>query len=205
MRTHRILLGLPALLAAASLALPASGQGLDAEAKEVVKRAAAAYGGQCDWEDENYFLDNPPERWTLSWMPAYGDAEQSLTLYKLFCFMGAYNVSHIYYTASEEPFSGIQPVAFAMPEFEVIYENDDFEGAVEDIVVEGMTTAMMLVNSEFDPETQTIADFSLWRGIGDASSGGVWQFKEGRFVLKTYDVDASYDGESNPTTLTDYE
>ena len=200
----RLAFVLPALLAA-SLALPAVGQALDDEAKEVVKLFATAYGDECTWDSPDSALDNPPRRWPLSWALSYSDEIESATLYELYCFSGAYNSSYAYYLVPAEDYYPIQSLAFAEPEFEVVYENDDFEGAVEDIVIEGMTAKTLLINPVFDPDTGTLTEYAYWRGLGDASSVGVWRFDEGRFVLKTYDVDASYDGEVNPTRLVDYE
>jgi hypothetical protein len=50
-----------------------------------------------------------------------------------------------------------------------------------------------------------LTSWSKWRGVGDASANGTWAFKNGRFVLVKYDVDASYDGEINPQTVIDYD
>jgi hypothetical protein len=40
--------------------------------------------------------------------------------------------------------------------------------------------------------------------VGDASSTGTWLFRDGRFSLVQYEVDASYDGQINPETGLDY-
>src|SRR5690606_20469742 len=101
-------------------------------------------------------------------------------------------------------FEGMRPLALAEPDFDVHYENDDFEGAVEGIDVTGMTATTALVNSYFEEETGTLTSASKWRGIGDASSAGTWIFDEGQFVLVHYEVDASYDGEINPEVIVDY-
>lgn len=171
--------------------------------KQARKLHALAGGDLCDdeagaWADEDF------ASWELTYQPSWSDdaPEETVTLVRLFCMAGAYNVTHSYYIKTE--FDGLRPLALAEPNYDVRYENDDFEGAVEGIDLKGMTATTTLVNSYFDEETQTLGSSSKWRGIGDASSEGTWVFDEGQFVLVKYDVDASYDGEINPETIFDY-
>lgn len=132
----------------------------------------------------------------------YGDEDydpRPYTLYRFHCFYGAYNESAVYFGADD--YGEVKQIQFAVPEFEVKYENADFDGAVESIEVIGFTAQDMIINSDVDPDDLSIYSWSKWRGIGDASSVGVWIFRDARFVLQTYDVDASYDGEVNPTRI----
>lgn len=145
----------------------------------------------------------PSQSWELSWQYEHSDEIETATLYKFFCGSGAYNVNHVYYLDTE--FDGPQPIGFAMPHFDVIYENDDFDGAVLDIPLTGYESTFVLTNSEFDPETDTITSHALWRGIGDAFSSGTWRFIKGSFVLKSFDVDAQYDGKQRPKRLVNFE
>src|SRR5690606_71304 len=171
--------------------------------KQARKLHALAGGDLCNdeasaWANEDF------ASWELTYQPSWSDdaPEETVTLVRLFCMAGAYNVTHAYYIKTE--FDGLRPLALAEPNYDVRYENDDFEGAVEGIDLKGMTATTTLVNSYFDEETQTLGSSSKWRGIGDASSEGTWIFDEGQFVLVKYDVDASYDGEINPETIFDY-
>jgi hypothetical protein len=171
--------------------------------KQARKLHAQAGGTMCDtevtgWEEEDF------ASWVLTYQPSYSDdaPEESVTLVRLFCMAGAYNITQNYYVLSE--FEGLRPLALAEPDFDIKYENDDFEGAVEGLTVTGMTATTSLVNSYFDPEMRTLTSLSKWRGMGDASSSGTWVFDDGRFVLQRYEVDASYDGEINPETIVDY-
>lgn len=141
----------------------------------------------------------PPESWELSWETDYSDEPETATLYKFFCGAGAYNVNHVYYI--ERDYDGAVPLTFATPDYDVVYENDDFDGAVLDIPLTGYNSELLLVNSEFNPETKTITSHGLWRGLGDAYSAGTWVFDEGQFILKRYEVDAQYDGESRAKTI----
>lgn len=163
---------------------------------------AAAFADTCYW-DEEARAAHPPQSWQLSWQPEYAEITETATLYRFFCDSGAYNVNHVYFIETE--FGGLQPVGFATPSFDIVYENDDFEGDVIDITITGYTSQLLLTNSEFDPESQTIVSHALWRGLGDAFSTGTWRFSEGQFVLTRYDVDAQYDGEADPQTLSAFD
>ena len=69
------------------------------------------------------------------------------------------------------------------------------------MVVDGFTATSELVNSEFDPKTNSISSFSKWRGIADAASNGTYAFVDGQFVLKDYDADPTFDEQQNPVTI----
>lgn len=180
-------------------AAPVGAQDLDAAQTAF----QTAFGETCmldvDSAASEYY---PAESWTLTWQEEYTETEMSATLYQFFCFAGAYNVNLVYYI--EDEFNGLVPLSFAVPSFDVNYVDDDFEGDVDSIVVKGFTTLPMLTNPVFDAETRTIENAALWRGLGDASSSGRWVFEKGDFVLKSYDVDATYDGEVNPERIVEY-
>ncbi|WMT85321.1 DUF1176 domain-containing protein [Pelagibacterium sp. 26DY04] len=179
------------------------------QAGDIAESAAFAHFSQafnqlCLLDEESAAAEyNPHESWELSWETGYSDEPETTTLYKFFCGAGAYNLNHIYYLDTE--YDGPLPISFAVPDFDVIYENDDYEGAVLDIPLTGYDTQLVLINSEFDPQTRTITSHGLWRGLGDAFSAGTWEFDLGRFILKHYEVDAQYDGEANPKTLVEFD
>ena len=173
--------------------------------KRAQKLHTLARGEQCHLA-AGYRPDDTVESWTFSYLPSWSegdeDDKEDVTLVRIFCSSGAYNESHAYYLLRD--YDGMTPVGFAEPSFDVTYENDDFDGAVEAITTVGMGSTGLLVNSTFDPENLSIDSFSKWRGLGDASSSGQWVFRDGTFALVHYAVDASYDGEMNPQVLVDY-
>ncbi len=191
----RPLLWLP--LAALSLT-PALAQEASLE-KRVMKLHNLAGGEWCS--RDGYVPDDAYESWTITYKPSWSDdaQEEQVTLVRVFCMAGAYNVNHSYYI--ERDYEGLTPLAFAMPSVDPQYEDDGIDGKLLSVPVVGMGTSLVLVNSEFDPDTNTITSFSKWRGLGDASSSGTWAFRDGEFVLIHYEVDASYDDEINPETV----
>lgn len=164
----------------------------------------SAFAEACHLDDEftpaAYF---PTESWTLTWQPKYSDSEHNGTLHQFFCSAGAYNVNLVYYF--DHPFSGLMPVAFAVPLYDVEYENEQTGDVVKSLTIRGFSAQFILTNSEFDPAANAIRSFSKSRGLGDASHGGYWVFDDGNFVLKYYDVDASYDGEINSERIVEFE
>ena len=125
--------------------------------------------------------------------------EGSYRLYEFYCTAGAYNFGSVYYIAND--FGEIRQAQFPFPRYDVTNETDDFESAVTGIKITGFYAYDIMINPEFDEKTKTLYTFSKWRGLADASSSGQWVFKEGRFILKSYDVDASYDEKINPIRI----
>lgn len=124
------------------------------------------------------------------------DDERTWQLVALLCGFGAYNVQTVYYLIDE--YDELTPVQFAVPSFDIGHEDpEDYESAITSLDISGFHAKAMMVNSEFNPNLNAISEFSHWRGLGDASSIGEWRFENGEFVLHTYMVDPSYDGEMN--------
>jgi hypothetical protein len=170
---------------------------------------SALYGQSCDQANSATGLpDDPPADHTIKYRyrddPAT-DPEREARLIGFPCFMGAYNTSQVYYLWDE--ISGLKQVGFPTPDFDVVYEDPDNSenSKVKEITVTGFHAVDQVINSEFDPARNTITSWEKWRGVGDASSNGVWSFRDGNFVLVKYDVDASYDGEIEAQTIVDYE
>ena len=167
---------------------------------------AATYREACAPQDGADKLElRKPDIYELKYRESSDEADQpdrTVSVYRFFCTRAAYNETHVYFM--KNAFEELQPLAFAEPAIHVDYENEDSEGKVLAVKIVGMENHNQLVNSDFDPAKKAVTSFSKWRGVGDASSSGVWIFKAGSFVLSTYEVDASYDGEINPKTVLDY-
>lgn len=131
------------------------------------------------------------------------DAARKFRLYKFNCSGGAYNFSSVFYGWDEV--SGLAPLSFAVPTIKPIYEGLETnpDGTLVGLQSTGTSSRFLVTNAEVDAETGTISSVAYWRGIGDASSSGVWTLADGEYVLITYDVDASYDGEINPVRVYD--
>jgi hypothetical protein len=147
-----------------------------------------------------------PEVWHLTFRFDGEDESQParpLDLYQFFCNSGAYNQMNVYVTVDD--YGEIRDLSFAEPELDIVYqEPDNSESPVESLTISGFKSTTQLVNATYDPETDSISTYSLWRGLGDAFSTAVYVRHGDQFVLKTYDVDASYDGEQTPERIVDY-
>ena len=176
----------------------------DAILGEAAQRFATSFGALCTGLPGG---GEPPapDSYTIPYRPSDAASDspmQEARLLRFYCGAGAYNETHVYYLWTEP--AGLGELQFATPELDIRYQDDDTDAAVDDISVIGYYADDRLVNSSFTQEDLTIASHAKWRGPGDASSSGLWLFRNGRFSLVRYEVDASYDGAVNPETVLDY-
>lgn len=178
----------------------------DAALLEAERVFAASFSGRCTGETmDGMEADGAPDSYEIGYRFMHETSDDPLRtarVFRFFCNSGAYNISHVYLMTDGE--SPVEPVSFAVPELDIRYENDDLEGAVEEMTQIGMVTRAELVNSDYDPDTQAIVAAEKWRGVGDASASGRWIFRYGAFSLVAYEVDATYDGQINPEQVIGY-
>ena len=123
------------------------------------------------------------------------DPPTEVELFAFVCMMAAYNENEIFYL-SDSSGKELHLLSFAEPHFDFKYDDEESK-KLKSMKINGFTASIDLTNAEYDEKTNSISSFSKWRGIGDASSNGTWVFADGQFVLKTYDVDPTYDEEQN--------
>lgn len=174
-------------------------------AELVQERFISAFGEDCDWALNGSPDMREPEIFDFSFRYDFDEADRAdrpVKIYRFFCNQGAYNQQHAYFEWTED---GLRPIAFAVPVTRATFVRPgDSDSDVDSLEMLGFSTQRTLTNSEIDQETGTIVSNSYWRGIGDASSTGVWLLVEGEYVLETYDVDHSYNGEVDPIRVVDY-
>lgn len=128
-----------------------------------------------------------------------------MTLYRFLCMQGAYNANHVFLSSIDD--ENLQPVYFAQPTYDVVYEEDGGAEAgakVLQVQLTGIASYPELANSVVDAVSGTITATSYWRGLGDASAAGEWRLVDGTFSLVRFDLDASYDGTVNPERVFNY-
>jgi hypothetical protein len=130
-------------------------------------------------------------------------SDRTMELYRFLCkkepSSGA--ETHVYYL---HYVGGVKIVAFSEPFVHVEYENEDISGKVLGVKIIGQRARVILDNSKLDINTNTIMSQKNWNSVGDPPSKGVWVLREDSFVLSTFEVDASFDGDDNPVTVLDY-
>ncbi|MEP0522128.1 MAG: hypothetical protein ABJO09_14920 [Hyphomicrobiales bacterium] len=144
-----------------------------------------------------------PARLELSYKSEYASSDtgyETAIVYKFFCSSGAYSQQTVFLQKSGNSFVSL---SFATPVLEIKYEDDQDE-KVSSIKITGYTSRSSLTNSTFDPINLLLTEQSYWRGLGDAYQKTTFLFSEGQFVLKSFEVDASYDGQIEPQLLIDY-
>ncbi len=190
------------LLLATGISSPASSAS-DALYTSVQKQFYSAYSNICSSinmaKDTNLIK---PEVFELQFNYSYEEADapkNNFTLYVFPCVAGPFNSGSVLY-GFEEGAEEIKQLHFAEPEYDIDFADDSFE-KILDIRLRGFSTTNTLFNLSVDPETNTIYSITKWRRMADASASGVWKFERGRFVLKSFDVDATYDDQINPTRI----
>jgi hypothetical protein len=148
-----------------------------------------------------------PEVYDLTYRDDYeGAIDTEYRFYKFYCGSGAYNRFDVFFSWTE--YEGVQQIGFPVPTFDPNCRMGGFDNldcmAVIDVTVTGMRSVNQIVNAVFDPETLTLTENACWRGVCDASSVGVWQFRNGAFVLVSFDIDPTYDGAIDLVRIVDY-
>ena len=185
---------------------PSCGEGQAGDPDETIltdvkKRFIAEHQGQCDHTVGVDSGEKSPETYQLSYKDeGAGDAEplRKSTLFAFACSMAAYNSSEVYYL--HDDIFGLRELNFAQPEFSFKYADDESK-VLTSWAVKGYSAARYLVNSSFDEKTASLSSFAKGRGLADASSSGTWFFDRGEFILKTYDVDPTYNEEMDPIAV----
>jgi hypothetical protein len=186
------------ILPALALAAPALADDLDARATAVFSAAFADSCFSAFLEDGS--LITPPERVSLSSPMTYGEAPVPMELWLFRCNIGSYNVQSVVIGYSEA--EGVGVLSFARPDLDIVLEDpDNLDSAVREVRIVGWSASPVVVNAEIDAATGEMREIGYWRGVGDASSAAVWRLADQSFRLVRYDVDPTYDGAVNPTTL----
>jgi len=203
---------LAALGILAASALPA----LAGDASDAADIAAArtfiepVMGKTCDFRsNDDGTPDGDNNVYPLSYRTKGQDQDSpdyKLTLVQLACSSGAYNFNSIYLTRDAD---GVwELLSFAEPTLDFDYTDENFSKLKAPPKVAGFVTSAQMTNAEYDPVSKTLTAGAKWRGIGDAWSSGQWQFIEGAFVLRRYEVDPTFqppsDEEQDPNVPESY-
>ena len=194
---------LPALaLAVPVFVFPALADPLDDQAIAVFSGGYADACMSAFLEDGS--LIQPPERFSMLSASSWGDDPVPMEIWLFRCNIGAYNTQSVLVGHSES--NGVMPLTLARPDLDIVNEvPDDISSPVREIRIVGWSASPFVVNAELDTATGELHEAAFWRGIGDASSTGVWRLVDEAFRMQRYDVDASYDGEINPETLVQFD
>jgi hypothetical protein len=163
-----------------------------------------AFTEPCNAAIDGGYGGTEPQVFDLTYQGSYDEADapaRKFRLYQFNCNGGAYNFSSVFYGWDE--LDGLRPLSMATPTVKPSYDEAAGDGKLVKLELTGMTARFLVTNAEVDPRSGTITSSAYWRGIGDASSIGVWSLADGEYRLVTYDVDASYDGEVNPVRVFD--
>lgn len=125
-------------------------------------------------------------------------ARQAL-LVEFACRSGAYNHSAVYLMSDQH--GRVTEVFFPSPQIEVRHAEGSEQRVVEDIAIVATPELREVVNPRYDAASRSMFERNKWRGLGDAYTATQWGYKQGRFQIMRFAVDASFDGQDNPRTL----
>lgn len=119
------------------------------------------------------------------------------------CQIGAYNQTAVYLLSDQH--GTVSEVVFPSPQVKVRYADESDSAAVEKIEITEIPEMREVVNPNYDASSRTMTERNKWRGLGDAYTITRWGFKDGKFQIMLFAVDASFDGRDNPETLIENE
>lgn len=162
----------------------------------------------------DHHLANPPENCLVpdrsSIAPASFElqigeetAARQALLVEFPCQIGAYNQTAVYLLSDQH--GQVSEVVFPSPQVDVRYAGEGDNAAVEEIAITATPDLREVVNPSYDADSRTMTERNKWRGLDDAYAITEWGFKNGKFEIMLFAVDASFDGEDNPQTLIENE
>jgi len=137
----------------------------------------------------NDYGDGPTiyvEHFVQKFKRVYQDQEEQVDYFLASCTAGAYNGSSILFMVEQEQ---LVPIPLSIPLFNA--ENE----------VLGFYSSIVHPELLYSEEEKSLVSFAKWRGVGDASSSGIYVFFQGEIILRSYSVDSTYDGEYNPLVI----
>lgn len=187
------------IVAATAILFSLSGSYAQTEWQADALAAAIAYHGanrppQCTAQTPDAA---PPDRHELQ-IGEETAARQAL-LVRFECRIGAYNRTSVFILSDQH--GTVSEVVFPSPVVDVRYRPGSQDRIVEAITMTGTRQSREVVNPVYDPDSRGMIERDKWRGAGDAYSITHWSFKDGRFQITLFAVDASFDGQDNPRTL----
>ena len=119
------------------------------------------------------------------------------------CQIGAYSQTAVYLLSDQH--GAVSEIVFPSPKFDVNYVGGDEAAGVDNVVVYETPYLREVVNPSYDSSSRTMSERNKWRGLGDAYTATQWQFKNGKFEITYFAVDATFDGKDNPVVLIERE
>lgn len=119
------------------------------------------------------------------------------------CQVGAYNRTAVYLLSDQN--GTVSEIVFPSPKFDVTYDGEGQDADVTDITIYETPELREVVNPSYDSSSRTMTERNKWRGLGDAYTATRWDFKNAKFEITYFAVDATFDGKDNPMVLIDRE
>lgn len=114
------------------------------------------------------------------------------------CQISAYSQTAVYLMSDQH--GTVTEVLFPAPVVQTTYQGKGSE-TVDEIVITETRSVREVVNPHYDNPSRIMSERNQWRELGDAFTETRWGYKDGRFQIMYFAVDASFDGNENPIIL----
>ena len=138
-----------------------------------------------------------PEAHEVSWDEQLGGPTSRWIVF-VTCSTGAYNIMSV--AMSVDAYGEATPLPFARPVFEYEYEDEE-NTRLKFLRATGIMAQPTVTNAGFDEKTRILTTMGKWRGLSDAFDSATYRLTDDGFVLETFEVDATYDGDHSPTVI----
>ncbi|SMQ61644.1 Protein of unknown function [Devosia lucknowensis] len=119
------------------------------------------------------------------------------------CQIGAYNQTSVYLLSDQH--GTVSEILFPSPQVDISYQGEGEGAPVDDITIIDTPDLREVVNPQYDPSSRTMTERNKMRGLDDAYAETRWGFKNGKFEITYFAVDATFDREDNPVVLIERE
>ncbi|MDR7126349.1 hypothetical protein [Pseudotabrizicola sp. 4114] len=185
------------LFSATAFALPAAAQ--DAGWHSAARDKAIAYHGANMPKDCNIPVSDAASVPGHELQIGEETAARQALIMEFPCQAGAYNTTSVFLLSDQH--GTVSELFFPSPQVDVRYADQADATVVEGIVITGFPLMREVVKPVYDSSSRSVTERDKWRGPGDAYSTTQWGFKNGKFEIMLFAVDATFDGQDSPVTL----
>ncbi|WP_343315445.1 hypothetical protein AAIB41_11570 [Brucella sp. BE17] len=115
------------------------------------------------------------------------------------CQFSAYSQTAVYLLSDQR--GTVSEIVFPTPKFDLTYTGEGSDATVEKVVIYETPYRREIANGQYDPSSRTMVERNNWRELQDAHTETHWTFKNGKFEIVYFAVDATFDGEDNPIVV----
>lgn len=189
------------LTGAMLLVIPASAQDADWQSQAInraIEYHAANRPGFCVPPDTS-FMD--PASFELQ--VGEDTAARQALIVEFPCQIGATSQTSVYLLSDQR--GTVSEIVFPSPKFDIVYQGEGQTGPVDRFVLYETPYLREVANAQYESSSRTMSERKEMQELGGADTETRWQYKNGKFEITYFAVDAPSDGERGPIVLIERE